>query len=138
MRSIVALALALAGAHAFPNMKVKEADLKDSVPEFAETAFPEGILGKWMPSGAPQSILGPLAYEFLAAGVGAFSAQRDPATGDVWFTILDGQVRTRVIRASARGSQQPSHSNSADAGVPRAGDADAVLLWVYARRDDAA
>ena len=45
-----------------------------------------------MPSGAPQSILGPLAYEFLAAGVGAFSAQRDPATGDVWFTILDGQV----------------------------------------------
>ena len=105
MRAVVALALA-AGAHAFPGMKVvKEDDLRDAVPEFAQTDFPEGILGKWMPSGAPQSILGPLAYEFLAAGVGAFSAQRDPATGDVWFTILDGQVRTLVIRTSALGSQ---------------------------------
>ena len=31
--------------------------------------------------------------------MGAFSAQRDPRTGDVWFTILEGQVfRVRDTR----------------------------------------
>ena len=31
--------------------------------------------------------------------MGAFSAQRDPKTGDVWFTILEGQVfRVRDTR----------------------------------------
>jgi hypothetical protein len=66
--------------------------LPDTPPAYYATAFPEGILGKWLPSGtqAPQSVLGPLAYEFVSAGDGAFTAQRDPTTGDVWLTILEG------------------------------------------------
>jgi hypothetical protein len=53
MRSGVGL-LGLAGvAFAFPEMTVKEA-----LPEFFDTTFPAGILGKWLPAAPPQSILG--------------------------------------------------------------------------------
>ena len=65
---------------------------KSLAPSFVSTPFPQGILGTWLPSAPPQAILGPLAYDFVAAHDGAFSAQRDPRTGDVWFTVLAGQV----------------------------------------------
>ena len=39
-----------------------------------------------------KSILGPLSYNFLASHAGAFPALRDKKTGDVWFTLLWGQV----------------------------------------------
>ena len=50
------------------------------------TAFPEAMMGVWTPKlgVTPQSILGPLSYEFLAGSAGGFQALRDPATGDVW------------------------------------------------------
>jgi len=50
------------------------------------------VLGTWDPAAPPQSVLGPLAYEFIMAGGGAFTAQRDTTTGDVWLTILAGQT----------------------------------------------
>jgi hypothetical protein len=56
------------------------------------TPFPEKIFGVWDPTETPRSILGPLAYDFIDSHDGGFSAQRDPTTGDVWFTVLDGQV----------------------------------------------
>ena len=62
------------------------------LPEHLMTNFPEGLLGTWLPSAMPQSILGPLAYEFLSVHAGAFSAQRDERTGDIFFTLLEGQV----------------------------------------------
>ena len=51
-------------------------------------------MGVWTPKlgVTPQSILGPLSYEFLAGSAGGFQALRDPATGDVWFTLLLGQA----------------------------------------------
>jgi len=64
----------------------------------AVTPFAEGILGVWMPkTGVPtKSILGPVAYEFLASGPGrmhsGLTACRDERTGDVWFTLLNGQL----------------------------------------------
>lgn len=62
------------------------------LPSFFATTFPESVLGKWLPAAPPQSVLGPLAYAFLSVGGGAFTALRDPATGDVWLTILEGQT----------------------------------------------
>jgi hypothetical protein len=62
-------------------------DFKKSV-----TPFPEKILGQWTPTETPQSILGPLAYDFINGAHGAISAFRDDKTGDVWWTLLDGQV----------------------------------------------
>lgn len=53
------------------------------------TEFPEGMIGSWKPkvNVTPQAILGPLAHDFIG-----FTAQRDPNTTDVWFTVLSGQV----------------------------------------------
>lgn len=62
------------------------------------TPFAENILGTWMPKkGAPtKSILGPVAYNFLSSGPGklraGITALRDDETGDVWFTLLNGQM----------------------------------------------
>jgi len=58
------------------------------------TKFPEGMFGAWYPKEkvTPKSILGPLSFEFLAWHEGGFSALRDHETGDVWFTLLMGQV----------------------------------------------
>jgi len=62
------------------------------------TPFAEKILGTWLPQkGYPlKSILGPVAYNFLASGPGSMNvgltALRDNKTGDVWFTLLDGQM----------------------------------------------
>ena len=60
----------------------------------SNTTFPEGMLGIWTPKlgSTPQSILGPLSYEFLAGSAGGFQALRDESTGDVWFTLLMGQA----------------------------------------------
>lgn len=90
----LALALGPAAAFAFEGMHVRTTAQAESamVPPFAHTAFPEGLFGAWVPKAPPQSVLGPLAYEFITAWGGAFSAQRDPKTGDVWFTILEGQA----------------------------------------------
>ena len=80
MNGYLVLALAaLSGVHA-------------ATPRFANTTFPEGILGTWMSSEAPQSVLGVLAYNFLNTHNGGFSAQRDAATGDIWFTVLTVSV----------------------------------------------
>jgi hypothetical protein len=94
MRPLGLCALA-ATAAAYPGMKLESGGGGGGgggLPELATTEFPEPILGTWLPAAPPQSILGPLAYEFISAGLGAFSAQRDPATGDVWWTLLEGQV----------------------------------------------
>ena len=57
------------------------------------TPFPEKALGVWMPTETPQSVLGPVAKYFLVANKNlGFSAQRDASTGDVWFTVLQGQL----------------------------------------------
>lgn len=60
----------------------------------AKQPFAEKMFGVWMPKKGvtPISILGPLAYEFLGGGIGGFSALRDGSTGDVWFTLLTGQM----------------------------------------------
>lgn len=61
-------------------------------PEKVKTKFPEKLFGKWRPTELPQAILGPLAFEILSFHDGGFSAFRHSKTGDVWFTILMGQV----------------------------------------------
>lgn len=61
------------------------------------TPFAEHMFGVWAPKkGVPtRSILGPVAYDFLGSGPGkmkaGFTALRDDTTGDVWFTLLNGQ-----------------------------------------------
>lgn len=92
-RSLGLLLLGVEPARGYPGMTaVSPASVGDALPDYVATPFPEGMLGTWNPAAPPQSILGPLAYEFITAGGGAFSAQRDPATGDVWLTILAGQT----------------------------------------------
>ncbi len=58
------------------------------------TKFPEGMFGVWMPKKGvtPKSTLGPLAYQLLGFHLGGFSALRDKRTGDVFFTLLMGQI----------------------------------------------
>lgn len=56
------------------------------------TEFPEILFGRWIPTQVPQTILGPLAYETLTYLDSGFSALRHRKTGDVWFTVLYGQV----------------------------------------------
>jgi hypothetical protein len=91
VRTLFPLCLCLGATHGFPNLMMRRS-AKSLAPDFVSTPFPQGILGTWLPSAPPQAILGPLAYDFVAAHDGAFSAQRDPRTGDVWFTVLAGQV----------------------------------------------
>lgn len=61
-------------------------------PPYLHTTFPEMLIGTWVPDSMPQSILGPVAYNFANSSGGAFTAQRDPSTGDVWMTLLQGQT----------------------------------------------
>jgi hypothetical protein len=58
----------------------------------ADTLFPNAMFGYWNTTETPQSVMGPLAKDLLGTANGGFSAFRDPYTGEVWFTVLRGQI----------------------------------------------
>ena len=91
---IAIVALLALGICSAANTVVDVTSGVDSQADRHVTNFPEKMFGVWTPKlgVTPKAVLGPMSYAFLEMHIGGFSALRDRMTGDVWLTLLVGQV----------------------------------------------